>query len=173
MPSVYRYEFRDDRPLGFRNADKADPQAIGEALTALTVEHGGHLKPDYVLEAASDRRAYLSQFFTWDDTEAAIAWRLQEARALIRSIEVIDVMAPNDARKRAWLSIADTQGRSYRPVQTVQSDARLQALVMAQMISELRSIQHRYRDHQDICSLIEIAVGAAERMAGEAPPLDS
>ena len=168
---MLRYEFKDDRPLGFRNADKAEAQAIGEALTGIAVERGGHLKPEDVVKAASDRRSYLSQFFTWDDKEAAESWRLGEARALIRSIEVIETTAPNDERKRAFLSIADTQGRSYRPVQEIEADPRLQALVLAQGIQELRAWQRRFRDLRDICVLVEIAASAASaELSRREPP---
>jgi hypothetical protein len=168
--AAIRYEFRDDKPLGFRNADKADPQTIGETLAGLAVEHGGHLKPDDVLQAAADRRSYLSQFFTWDDKEAAESWRLNEARALIRSVEVVEAEAPNEERKRAFLSITDTQGRSYRPVQQIEADPRLQALVLAQAIKDLRAWQRRYRDLRDICALVEVAASAAAELSKRTDP---
>jgi hypothetical protein len=172
---MLRYEFRDDKPLGFKNAEKADAQTLGEALAGIAVEHGGHLKPADVLKAASDRRSYLSQFFTWDDAEAAESWRLAEARALIRSVEVTETTVPNDERKRAFLSISDTQGRSYRPVQQIETDARLQALVLAQAIKDLRAWQHRYRDLRDICALVEVAASAASELKkrDEPPQLEA
>lgn len=169
MPTI-RYEFRDDKPLGFRNPDKADAQAIGEALQGIAVERGGQLKPEDVVAAAADRRSYLSQFFTWDEAEAAKAWRLTEARALIRSVEVIEVDAPNDQRRRAWLSIADTHGRSYRAVQHIEADPRLQLLVMEQAIRDLRIWRRRYRELNDICGLISVAEAGIEARMGDAAP---
>jgi hypothetical protein len=171
MPAI-TYAFRDDTtPLGFRNAAKADPQVIGETLTAIAVN--GRLKPADVVRAAAERRHSLHQFFTWDDAEAAKAYRLDEARALISSVEVVEVDATNahDERRRAFLSITDNHGRAYRPVQLVVADARLQAMMMAQLIGEMRSMRRRYREISDICVFIDLAIGAAEElMAKEAPP---
>lgn len=167
---MIRYEFKDDRPLGFRNTDKADPQIIGEALDGIAVAHGGRLKPEDVVAAAAERKSKLNRFFTWDDAEAGKMWRLEEARSLIRSVEIVDVDAPNDQRKRAWLSIADTHGRSYQAVQQIEADPRLQALVLAQAIKDLRAWQRRYRDLRDICALVEVAAGAAaERLTRDGP----
>jgi hypothetical protein len=170
MPGI-RYEFRDDTtPLGFANADKADAQVIGETLTSIADNHAGRLKPEDVLAAAAARKHALHAFFTWNDKDAAKKHRLNEARALIRSVEVVEHDAPNQERRHAFLSITDNQGRAYRAVQVVMMDPYLQTRLMGQVIVELRSMRRRYRDLSDICVLIEVAIGAAEElMIREAP----
>lgn len=164
------YEFRDQRPLGFRNTDKADAQVIGEALAGITVEHGGHLKPEDVVAAATDRKSKLHRFFTWSDVEAAAAHRLNEARALIRSVDIIEVDAPNDQRKRAWISVTADRQRSYQPVQVIEADARLQLLVLEDALRYLRIFRRRFRQMADICALIEVAETGIEARMGDAAP---
>lgn len=167
-----RYEFTDDRtPLGFKNANKADPQKIGEALDGIVVEKGGYVDAeDVVAAAAADRRHYLRQFFTWDDKTAAKAHRLNEARAIIRSVEIIEVDAPNDTRRRAFISLTADRRRSYRPVQVIMADARLQLIVMEEALRYLRSGRRRFRDLQDVCELLSVAEAGLEAKMGDAAP---
>lgn len=167
-----RYEFTDDRtPLGFKNADKADPQKIGEALAGIVVEKGGYVNAeDVIAAAAADRRHYLRQFITWSDKDAAKAHRLNEARAIIRSVEIVEVDAPNDTRRRAFISLTADRQRSYRPVQIIEADVRLQLAVMQDAIRYLRSFRRRYRQMADICALVEIAEAGIEARMGDAAP---
>jgi hypothetical protein len=48
----------------------------------------GRLTPEQVLEAAAAKTSALHPCFTWDDSEAAAKYRLEEARELIRSVRI-------------------------------------------------------------------------------------
>lgn len=61
-----------------------------DTLQSLHRRHG-QLTPDLVVATARPVRSSLHRFFTWDDGEAARKHRLNEARALIRSFEVVVV----------------------------------------------------------------------------------
>jgi hypothetical protein len=163
-----KYGFRDT-PYLFRNADKADPQKVGEALAGIAAENKGRLNPADVVEAARQRRSELHAFFTWDDAEAAEAHRLDQARAIIRAVIVVEVSAPNDNRKRAYLSICDDQGYSYRPVKEIENDAGLQLKLMDMALRELRAFQQRFADLQDICAMVKVVEDTVRsRMDAEA-----
>lgn len=54
---------------------------IGEA-------NGGRLTPEMVLSDAADTESPLHEYFEWDDTKAAHAHRIDQARTLIRSVRV-------------------------------------------------------------------------------------
>jgi hypothetical protein len=67
-----------------------------------TLEDGeGRLEPERVVEEARDPKSPLHPFFEWDDTSAAHAHRLSQARGLIRrlKIEVIVRDVPMDVVK--------------------------------------------------------------------------
>lgn len=49
----------------------------------------GSLTPEAVIEAAKDPASPLHDAFTWDDGQAAIKFRLYEARKLISSVRVV------------------------------------------------------------------------------------
>lgn len=61
---------------------------IALALAAIAATNGGKITPDQVVEAARDPASPLHDSFEWDDTVAAIAHRQDQARTLIRSVEI-------------------------------------------------------------------------------------
>jgi len=63
--------------------------AVRDRLQALADESNGRLTPDAVVEDASDPDSPLHLYFEWNDTNAARQWRLEQARALIRSVQVV------------------------------------------------------------------------------------
>lgn len=67
---------------------KAEQKAIAAELAKLTLLGGGVLTPHAVVGAAKDPLSAMHAQFTWDDDEAADAWRLDQARQLIRSVKV-------------------------------------------------------------------------------------
>lgn len=60
--------------------------AIKKEMEAIMV--GGVIHPADVVEVARDPKSAMHNQFEWDDDEAAQAYRLQQARALIRRIRV-------------------------------------------------------------------------------------
>src|SRR5690348_5499317 len=100
---MLKYTFRE--PLTLKAANKADPQKIGEELEKLSGD-AGELTPDVVVEAARNPRNVLHKHFEWDDQKAAEAFRLDQARCLIRSVVVEDDDS-EEGRSAAFISIAD------------------------------------------------------------------
>src|ERR1700680_1931431 len=106
---MIKYTFKDE-PLTIKNKAKATPQKIGEALAQIAAASNGHLTPKAVVSEARNNRSVLHRHFEWDDAVAAEAFRLDQARTLIRSIRVVD--NENDETPPAWVSISDKGGTS-------------------------------------------------------------
>lgn len=58
-----------------------------EALEELQNQHG-QLSPEAVVESAADPASPLHPYFLWDDKAAGHAYRIEQARQLIRSVRV-------------------------------------------------------------------------------------
>ena len=65
----------------------APAEAVREALQQL--ERGGRLTPAQVVEAARDESSPLHTHFEWDDSAAAESFSIDQARRLIRSVQVV------------------------------------------------------------------------------------
>lgn len=155
---MIRYAFKD-RPLTVKKADKADPQKWGEALAKIEAANGGHLKPQAVVDTASNPRHVLHKHFEWDDAVAANAYRVDQARTMIRSITVEDSDGDN---KPAYFSVAERAGVSYRSYQDVVGSADLQMAVLKAAERDLGAFQAKYAELTEICDIVH---EARERVA--------
>jgi len=63
----------------------------------------GKLTPEQVVNAAADESSALHSCFTWDDSEAAAKWRIEEARELIRSVRIETVIEERTIRSVAYV----------------------------------------------------------------------
>lgn len=155
---MIQYVFRDS-PVAIKARDKADPQKIGEALSDIASTNGGELTPLAVVEAASRPKHVLHRHFEWDDAKAAQAYRLDQARTIIRAIHVEDTES-EEGHAAAFISISDKAGTSYRLLSDVKKNADLQARVLAQAERDLEAWENRYKALEDICRIVRDARNA-------------
>ncbi len=175
---MIRYEWRD-KVVAILNAKQADPQVIGEELARLMAANDGNLKPEAVHEAAKNRRSPLHRHFEWDDAKAADAYRVDQARGIIRLIKAVEI---TDGGRElyagpAFVSIYDGRRRTYKAIGEVVTNTRLQLLVMQQAIRDLEAWEKRYGEFEEICQLVRVARerladarAEIETVAGEARP---
>lgn len=149
---MIRYTFAD-KPITLKNAKGANAQKIGSALTKIMDANGSELRPKDVVEAARDPKNPLHRHFEWDDSAAAEAYRLEQAREIVRIVRVEQEDAPP---VRAFLSVNDGK-TSYRATAEVQSSVHLQDLVLKAALRELQAFQVRYAEISDICGDLQAA----------------
>lgn len=159
------YVFREDEPLRLKAAGKANPQVIGEALDKIRVAAGGELEPKAVVDAAREKSHPLHAHFEWDDSLAAEAYRLDQARNVIRVVRVVDA-ATEEGTARAFVSVNGKNGVSYRSVDDVKHSRDLQQAVLAQAERDLEAFERRYRELKDICSIVRTARETVQRRRG-------
>lgn len=94
-----------------------------QSLIALAERNQGRLTPEEVVEVARDPRHPLHGRFEWDDQKAGHAYRLAQARSLIRSVEVVItthrlqiaapllVRDPDAGRGQGYASLASLRSR--------------------------------------------------------------
>lgn len=163
-----KYTFDPDRVLSIKSAAKADPQKIGEALEKISATAGGHLTPEAVVIAAKDRKSVLHKHFEWNDEKAAEAYRVDQARSLVRCIH-IDGQDTENGIARAFMSIREKSGTSYRGLSDILGSADLQARILAQAERDLLAWENRYKQIEDVCALIREArkrLSARRTLAG-------
>jgi hypothetical protein len=128
-----------------------DKDVIG-ALRDLAANNGGRLKAESVVEAARDPESPLHSRFTWDDSEAAEQWRLQEAQRLIR---VVVEYLPTDKTEtpvRVFVSLKKDRadGSGYRRTVDVMSDDEMRAQLLADAVTDMDAFKERYRRVQEL-----------------------
>jgi hypothetical protein len=96
------------------NSDRL--KKIRRELNKLTEE--GVLNPDDVVEAARNPKSAMHDQFNWDDSEAAHAYRLQQARALIKRV-VVEVVRVDQEKVLVPSFIRSPSGKGYERTQEV------------------------------------------------------
>ena len=145
-----------------KRPENSDPAAVVSALERLAKQTGGILTPAGVLRAASEPESQLHGYFTWDDTEAAQAWRMHQARNLIASVRV-QMVGPVEAPEpiRAWVSVSTDEGRGYRALESALADPVTREDVLASARRELDRVRRQYGQLEELAAVWEAMDQAA------------
>lgn len=107
------------------------------------------LLPEEVVDVARNPNNPLHTEFTWDDSEAATKYRLEEARGLIRKFEV--VIHPHQTQPtRAFIH---TSPAGYQAVETVLSSADLRERHLQDLIRKLENIKQEVQQFSELSEL--------------------
>lgn len=123
---------------------KADAKVLGEAFERLKAT--GPLTADRVLTEAMNARSPLHRYFEWDDQKAAHQYRLEQARKLIRSIEVVlEDAKGKQMPMRAYYSVRDADGqRGYEAMEFVFATPDLADQVIEEALAQLEAWKAKY-----------------------------
>ena len=115
----------------------------------LIASASGALTPDAVVDAARRKTHPLHAEFNWDDTEAAIQWRKQQARQLIARVTI--VLAKTTARGvinvqcRAYTSVTPADGeKQYMNVVDVSVNPELSDQVLVTLRREIGALKRKF-----------------------------
>lgn len=130
---------------------------IRKELERLAKENNGILQPPAVVEAASKKSSPLHSYFEWNDSEAAHAYRLWQARQLIAV--VVSVVPNSKTEERVWVSLKSDQkaGGGYRTVVSVLNDDQLREQLLADALEDLRVFQTKYSKLTELAGVFKAA----------------
>lgn len=134
-----------------RSVVPVNAQTAGEELERIRVKNNGRLEPLDVVAVARDERNPLHPAFEWDDVVAAEAYRVDQARYVIRSIEVVVEPERSEKPVRAFVSVIRGEDRSYTSVSHAMSDPILRQQVLSAAMKEMEAWRTRYAE------LVELA----------------
>lgn len=126
-----------------------DNEALRLELIRIEKKYG-KLEPKWlVCEAEYDKDSILGRQFTWDDTEAAEQWRLEEARNLLQRVWVFrrDSVTKKSVKIRAYVRDPDVPAnhQGYVSVEALEEDPDRQRravdLYLRKVESHLRNVE--------------------------------
>jgi hypothetical protein len=146
-PMVYQWrggEYAGDHQLA---------NAVGAALERIRLEAGGVLAAQDIVVAARAEESPLHRFFNWDDRSAARAWRLDQAKDLVKALVVVipDADGPSPAYEATIAKHVNgpvftrLTPRVFMPAPQPPRFARLQ-----QALRALEDVRKRYADLQEL-----------------------
>jgi len=134
---------------------KADAQACGERITALSAEFGDGLVPsETIVDDARSAASPLHDCFEWDDAKAAEKQRKLTARKLVSHI-VVRIEQQEDGAEpiRAFVHIQKDDSFGYIPTARAMSDKEMREIVLAQAWKELKSFRAKYKEYKELAKV--------------------
>ena len=133
---------------------KGDVEKIYDELEKLRLKKGD-IEPKDVIQMAKPKRNPAHGEFIWDDNVAANAYRLEQARMLVRSIVVVHKETPQSGPQRKYVQVTRYEAgtgkndgvvakRVYTDIKEALKDPETRAEVLARAINEAASYRRRY-----------------------------
>ena len=135
---------------------KVPAQVAGEYLHEL--EENGGLTAMRLLEKSRPEDALLHGCFEWDDTKAAEAHRLFQARYFIGNIVITQIDDKPVQMTRAFVNISDAshaETACYKPVRVALSDADSREIVLSNALRELMRFKEKYGSLTELTEIID------------------
>jgi hypothetical protein len=175
MKTVYRF-----KPWARLSGD---PQRVGEEIERLR-EDEGTIAPERIVDHAREPESVLHGYFTWDDSAAAEAFRVQQARHLLRSIVVVQAEGVNvKAPVRAFVALRtaaddavedgadESTVGSYTSISAAVRVVRYREQMMRDALRDLDAYRMKYQLLSDVSgwgSALERARAELQRVMDEA-----
>lgn len=133
-----------------------------EALDRI-YKRDGALTAESVVREARKKSSPLHAHFTWDDTEAAIKWREQQARVLIARFK-IEVETQPDITKRVR-RFTHLREIGYVGTADALADPTMRDLVFEQAVREVQAFRRKYEALVDVEKVWATAAPAPDSLA--------
>ena len=133
---------------GFRH--KIDPEKAYAETERIKAKNGGVLTAGMVVEKARAKRNPLHKQFEWDNDIAAEEHRLEQARTMLRSIQVVYAEAPQVAPQRVYVTTTEPPLKEnparkvYRSVDEVLEDPVARDELLGNAIRQAISFRRKY-----------------------------
>jgi hypothetical protein len=143
-----------------------NPEIISE-LKGLYIKKG-ILSPADVVSMARNPKSALHDSFEWDDSRAAEAYRIDQARGILQIVVEYLPSAP-DIMSRVFISISDdaNNGGGYRAMVDVLNDKDMRKTLVMDALNELQKFEHQYKAIKELV-LIFSAIKKTRRRLGVA-----
>lgn len=123
-------------------------ELIRAELEQIRQNHGGLLRPEDVVKFARNKRTALHSEFEWDDAKASAAYRLDQARRVIRvTVDVLPSPHADQEPVRAFVSVVSDRvkpGGGYRSMADVMTDDDLRRELVNEALGEVKRWRRKY-----------------------------
>lgn len=146
------------------------PDLIKQELEALAEANNGLLHPEKVVEFAKDPTTALHSRFEWDDSEAAVKYRIWQARQLIK-VTVNILPNENETEYQVFVSLKSDRlnGGGYRALVDVMSNDDQRKELLSQAHNDFKLWQKKYQQLKELApvfeKMVEVMTEAIEPIA--------
>lgn len=146
------------------------PEVAYRELERIRKDNDGNLELAEIVRQSKPKDAPLHNEFEWNNARAADKYRLQQARYIARSIEVVRPEAPT-VQSRAYEVVEVTQKaeekskKVYKPVEDILSDPIARDDLIAQAIKDAHAYKRRYHALSELSKVFHAMDEFMDRVA--------
>jgi hypothetical protein len=161
---MIRYVFAEDRVIAIKNADKANPQKLGEAIEKIGKRNNGKIDPEMLWREAQGNPKHPAYIhYEWDVQKAAESHWTDTSRRIIRAIVPLDAEGEEMAIP-AFISANTGGGVGYRHYTEVMESDQLRKTILDAAERELLAFQQRYRRFKELFASLEPAIETTRKL---------
>lgn len=124
----------------------ASAEAVAKELKRIESKNGGRLTPIDVLDHAKTENNILHDAFQWDDSKAAQAHRLWQARSLIRGVIIVEQKQEAPLYNNVIITSEGSKERHYVPITAIKADEHLYQQAKKVLMINLKAAQQSIRE---------------------------
>lgn len=133
-------------------------------LKRIAAENNGVLQPEIVVDEARPVSSPLHSRFEWNNSKAGEAYRLWQARQLIRV--VVEVLPGTKEASEVFVSLTpDRRDGGYRVMADVLSDRQMRAQLLRDAINDMEWFRDKYRRLKELTEVFQ-AIKKIKRRRG-------
>ena len=147
-----------------------NPAIVNELRRLAEVAGDEPLQPAAVVQAARDPNSPLHSQFEWDDSAAAQAYRLWQARALINRVVVNFETTTGTVEHKVFVSLTSDRNEDggYRVMTDVLSDTELRARLLSDAFAEMETFRKKYARLGELAGVFSAMQAVEEQHASPA-----
>lgn len=142
------------KPVSGSRLSQDQAQKYGEAINTIIEGNNGQIDPEDIVEKAKRKNSPLNDFFEWDDEKAANNYRVDQARYLLRSIEVVILRGDTEMNVRAFHNVKivreDDIKQTFANIEEILSKDELYQQILGQAIKQLESWKNKYSQYKEL-----------------------
>jgi len=147
-----------------------DAEKIHSELEVIR-KKSGDITPQEVVEKARSKRSSMHRSFEWDDSVAGEKYRDEQARKLIRSIEVIIIEAPDVPAPAYSVVTRPSKGEAeprsvYQSTEEALKNPIQRDEILGRAIREAISYRRKYASLQELSKVIKAVDELVENFGG-------
>ena len=148
---------------------KIGAAVAGREIERIRIARGNSFVADDLVDAARPGDAPLHPEFEWDDDVAAQAYRIEQARGLMRHLIVVREDLPAMPPVRAYVSVRgldeDSTSRRYTAVYQALDTPHLRQSLLADALHDLAAFERKYATLTELGGLLDEMARVRARIA--------
>lgn len=140
---------------------KANPQAAGEQMEMLAESEAG-LTAQSLVDASIPENAPLHNDYEWNDTKAAVSWRLHQSRHFMNSLVTVRIEETENSKEAEPIMIRamfPTGQKRYEPLTAIVKEQSKYEKLLETALSELGAFKRKYEALKELKPVFDAMEG--------------